>query len=63
MDFILSNLDYFAMVYFAVVGVASAIVKILPVLPQDHWALPLVKLLARFVALNRTVVNKDRPKN
>lgn len=35
-----------------VVGVASAIVRLIPPLPEGHWALPIVKLLARFVALN-----------
>ena len=44
-------------VWTMIVGIAS----IIPPLPQGHWALPFVKLLARFVALNtKAPTNNER---
>lgn len=40
---------------------ASAIVKLIPELPKDHWALPMVKFIAKVIALNTNAPVK-RPK-
>lgn len=61
MDFLQNNWDDIVKIYLALVGLASAIVKLIPVLPKNHWLLPIIKLLAKFVALNKTVDDKDRP--
>lgn len=40
---------------------ASAIIKLIPDLPKNHWALPAVKFLAKVVALNKNAPTA-RPK-
>lgn len=40
---------------------ASAIVKLIPDLPKKHWALPVVKFVAKVIALNTPTPDK-RPK-
>jgi hypothetical protein len=46
----------------AVVGAASLIVKLTPTLKDDNFLLPIVKFLGKYIALNKTVTDSDRPK-
>jgi hypothetical protein len=46
--------------YLALVGLVSWIIKLIPVLPEGHWALPIVKFLAKWVAMNKTVTEAQR---
>lgn len=39
----------------------SAVLLLVPTLPEGHWALPVVKFLGRWVALNKNI--GKRPKN
>lgn len=41
-----------AKIYASIVTIASLLIKVIPPLPPGHWALPIVKFLAKFVALN-----------
>ena len=45
-----------------VVGFASIIVKLTPTLKDDNFLLPIVKFIGKYVALNKTVTEEDRPK-
>jgi hypothetical protein len=44
-----------------IIGIASLIVKITPTLKDDNIWLPFVKFLGKYIALNKTVTNADRP--
>jgi hypothetical protein len=45
-----------------VIGIASVIVKLTPTLKDDNIWLPVVKFLGKYIALNKSVSNEDRPK-
>ena len=45
-----------------IIGVASLIVKLTPTLKDDNVWLPIVKFLGKYIALNKTVTNEERPK-
>lgn len=47
--------------YAMLVAFVSAVLLLVPVLPEGHWALPIVKFLGKFVALNKNI--GKRPKN
>jgi hypothetical protein len=47
----------------SIIGVASIIVKLTPTLRDDDALLGIVKFLGKYIALNKTVLDKDRPKN
>jgi len=36
-----------------IIGIASALVAILPTLSKSNWLLPIVKFIGKYVALNR----------
>lgn len=36
-----------------IIGLASAVIKALPELPENHWAKPIIKFIGKNVALNR----------
>jgi hypothetical protein len=44
------------------IGVASFIVKATPTLKDDALLLPVVKFIGKYIALNKTVTDTDRPK-
>lgn len=60
MDWIVANYQALLALYASVVTIASIIVKLIPTLPEDSRFLPLVKFLAKFVALN-TKTPENRP--
>ena len=62
MDWIITNWTNVAELIAAVVGVASIIIRIFPVLDKNHWFLPFIKFVGKYIALNKTVEDKDRPK-
>ncbi len=41
--------------------IASAIVKITPTLKDDNIVLPFIKFIGKYLALNKTVRNDERP--
>ena len=47
----------------AVSGAASVIVKITPTLKDDNIVLPIVKFIGKWIAMNKTVKDSDRPKS
>jgi hypothetical protein len=57
----LSHTAEITAIYFALVGLVSAIVKVIPPLPANHWALPIIKFLGKWIALNKRVNEEDRP--
>jgi hypothetical protein len=61
MDWLADNWDLAVQIYLAVVGLFSVIIKLIPVLPKNHKLLPVIKVLAKCVALNKAVSDKDRP--
>ena len=60
-DWIVANYKQIAEAIAAIIGVASIIVKITPTLRDDAFLLPIVKFIGKFIALNKTVDEKDRP--
>lgn len=46
----------------AIIGVASLFIKLFPVLDKNNWFLPVVKFIGKYIALNKTVTEADRPK-
>ena len=50
-------------IWTALVTIASIIVRLTPTLPKKAKALPLVKFLGKYIALNKTVVDSKRPKS
>ncbi len=59
---IIENWSYVAQVIAAIIGAASIIVKITPTLADDNFLLPIVKFIGKYIALNKTVEDADRPK-
>ena len=44
-----------------VIGAASVLVALIPTLSKDNWLLPIVKAIAKYIALNKTVTDAQRP--
>ena len=61
-DYIINNWARIAEIVAAIIAVASIIVKVTPTLKDDNILLPIVKFLGKYIALNKTVVDADRPK-
>lgn len=61
-DLIIKNWQSIAEAIAAIIGLASIIVKITPTLKDDNILLPIVKFIGKFIALNKTVADTDRPK-
>ena len=45
-----------------IIAAATIIVKLTPTLKDDNIFLPIVKFLGKYIALNKTVNDADRPK-
>jgi hypothetical protein len=45
-----------------VIAIASIIVKMTPTLKDDNILLGVIKFLGKWIALNKTVTDADRPK-
>lgn len=61
-EWIIGNWAKVAEVIASIIGIASIIVKITPTLKDDNILLPIVKFLGKFIALNKTVDDANRPK-
>jgi hypothetical protein len=61
-EWIIANWDDVAKSIAAVIGFASIIVKLTPTLKDDNIFLPIVKFIGKFIALNKTVDEANRPK-
>jgi hypothetical protein len=59
---IVEHPEQIASIYLMVVGAASWIVKLCPALKADSWLLPAIKFIGKFLAVNKTVSDSDRPK-
>lgn len=59
---IIDNWASIAEIIAAIIGVASLIVKITPTLKDDNFLLPIIKFIGKYIALNKTVSDADRPK-
>jgi len=60
-DYIVKNWQGIAQAIAAIIGVASIIVKLTPNLKDDAILLPIVKFIGKFIALNKSVNDDDRP--
>lgn len=45
--------DDLVFIYTSIVGIASIVIKLIPTLKKDNPALPVVKAVGKYVALNR----------
>ncbi len=61
-DYLVANWKNIAEIITSIIGVASIIVKLTPNLKDDNILLPIVKFVGKFIALNKTVNDTDRPK-
>jgi hypothetical protein len=59
---IVANWKTIAEAIAAIIGCASLLVKLTPTLKDDSFLLPIVKFIGKFIALNKTVTDADRPK-
>ena len=60
-DYLIKNWVEITQAIAAIIGAASVIVKLTPTLKDDNILLPIVKFIGRFVALNKTVIDEERP--
>jgi hypothetical protein len=44
-----------------IVGAASILIRLFPILDKNHWFLPVVKFVGKYIALNVNVTDADRP--
>lgn len=44
-----------------IIGWASVVVAVIPTLSKDNWILPIIKAIAKYIALNKNVSDADRP--
>jgi len=44
------------------IAIASIIVKLTPTLKDDNILLGIIKFIGKYIALNKTVTDEDRPK-
>lgn len=45
-----------------IIGIATALIALIPTLSKDNWLLPIVKFIAKYIALNKSSVDdEDRP--
>jgi flavodoxin len=51
-----------AQVIAAIIGVASIIVKLTPSLKDDTMLQKIIAFIGKYIALNKTVKDEDRPK-
>ena len=61
-EWIIANWTSVAEGIAAVIGFASIIVKLTPTLKDDNILLPIIKFIGKFIALNKTVDEANRPK-
>jgi hypothetical protein len=60
-NWVLNNKEVLLQGVVSVIGVASIIVKLTPTLKDDNILLPIVKFLGKYIALNKTVTDEQRP--
>ena len=51
-DWFQAHYDDLIEIWGIIVLLASAVIKVIPALPENHWALPVVKFVGRIIALN-----------
>lgn len=61
-DWFKNNWAQIIQVVTSVIGVASIIVKFTPTLKDDNILLGVIKFLGKYIALNKSVSDADRPK-
>ena len=61
-EWVIANWAKVAEIITSIIGVASIIVRITPTLKDDNMLLGIIKFLGKYVALNKTVNDADRPK-
>ncbi len=61
-SWVVANKETLVVGYLAVVGLATWIVKLTPTLKDDNIVLPIIKFLGKYIAVNKTVKEEDRPK-
>lgn len=59
---IIENWGTVAQIIADIIAIATVIVKLTPTLKDDNILLPIVKFIGKFIALNKTVDDADRPK-
>ena len=61
MEWIVANWKTILEVILQIIGITSVIVKLTPTLKDDNVWLPIVKFLGKYIALNKTVRQDERP--
>jgi hypothetical protein len=61
-EWIIANWGNVAEGIAAIIGFASIVVKLTPTLKDDNILLPIIKFVGKFIALNKTVTDEQRPK-
>lgn len=59
---VIANKEEIFLLISSIIGTASIIVKLTPTLKDDNILLPIVKFVGKYIALNKTVIDENRPK-
>jgi hypothetical protein len=60
-QWIVTHPEQIALGYAVAVTVSSYIIKFCPVLKADHWLLPAIKFIGKYLAVNKSVADTQRP--
>jgi len=61
-NWVIANKEQMIVGYLALVGLVSWVVKLTPTLKDDNIILPIIKFLGKYIAINKTVNDSERPK-
>jgi hypothetical protein len=61
-QWVIANSKDLLLILTSIITLASIIVKLTPTLKDDAILLPIVKFLGKYIALNKSVTEEDRPK-
>ena len=61
-NWVIANKEQLVVGYLAIVGFVSWVVQLTPTLKDDNIVLPIIKFLGKYIAVNKKVVDAERPK-
>lgn len=62
LNWVIAHKDTIVELWLAFVGLCSVIIKLFPVLSENHFLLPIIKFIGKYGALNKSVTSEMRPK-
>lgn len=62
MNWALEHKEDLILIWIAVVGLARLVVNLLPVYPEGHKMVPVMKFIGKFIALSERIIEKRAKK-